>query len=230
MACIGRRVSVFTCVLLLFSVVLLVSFPALSFAGGKVTEDVQFSLEVKDVALGRVFEEITGMTGYKILIDPRWEEISVSGSLKGVSLHEGLMRILNKYNAVISVDDAAKKCEVMIFERPGSIQDIPSLSKDKGLVARSKAYSADQAVVFPGKEGERGITVRELEAIIARQSGKDNGDLEVISPPEPGKKGITKKELETKIKRHSSAGPETLANFPPFLQRGIDGQGGIEGR
>ena len=225
MACIGRRVSVFTCVLLLFCVLLLVSFPALSFAGTKVTEAVRFSLDFQNERLGSVCEKIARATGYEIVIDPKWEGISVSGSLKSVSVHEGLVRILNRYNTVIRVDDGAKKCEVVIFESSGPIADMPPVSKDKVLAAKRKVYSPDQVVAPPIKEGERGITVRELEAIMARHSTEINGDSEVIPPSEPGKKGITKREIDAKLKEYSSSGAEVFLPGPSFSQKGIAGQG-----
>jgi hypothetical protein len=221
----GARASIFKGVLMLFFTIFLASFPAWAFAGEEVPQGVRFSLNFQNERLGSVCAKITRATGYAIAIDPKWEGIPVSGSLKSVSVQEGLMRILNKFNTVISVDDGAKKCEVIIFERPGSIEDVPPIDIDKVTAEKRKVYSPDQVVAPPIKEGDRGITVKEIEAIIARHSSEVNGDSEVMPPSEPGKKGITKREIDAKLKQYSSSGAEVLPPGPPFSQKGIDGQG-----
>ena len=218
MACIGRRVSVFTCVLLLFCVVLLVSFPAMSFAGAKVTETVLFSLDVQDEPLGSVCEKITQVTGYRIEIDAKWKDIPVNASVKGVSLQEGLMRILSKYNTLISVDDAAKKCEVMIFGRPGSIQDIPPIPKGNVLAAKDRVSSPNDEIIPPGEGNRRGFTVKQIEDIMARGAAGGGDDAEVAPPG--GGKGLTKRDIEAMMKLQPS--PEQKVVPPGFSgKRGL---------
>ncbi len=206
---------------MLFAIVLLVSFPALSFAGEKVIEDVLFSVDVQDEPLGSVCKKITQLTGYRILIDEKWKDIPVSASVKGVSLHEGLMRILGKYNTVINVDAAEKKCEVMIFERSGSIAQITPIPKGKVLAAKDGVISSNHEIIPPGEGNRRGLTVKQIEEMMARGAAGGGEDVQVAPPGgSPGGKGLTKREIEAMMTQRPS--PEQEVVPPNFSgKRGL---------
>jgi len=57
-----------------------------------------FSLDVKDEPLGEVLVKISKATGYEITIDTGYAKFPITASLKNVTLHEGLRRILGRLN------------------------------------------------------------------------------------------------------------------------------------
>jgi hypothetical protein len=142
-----------------------------------------FSLNIKDEPLKKVIEKISEVTGYQIAIDEKWSTLLITSSLKDVSIHESMRGILKNLNHVIIINDKEKKVSVIIY---GGIEP------DKN---QKKIDPLDLEVIPPNNPGERGVTQRELNAMMAGEPKIDPLDLEVIPPENPGEQGVTQREL-----------------------------------
>jgi len=96
-----------------------VSFDAIPCqASVKGSEPPVFSLNVENVPVWKVFEDITKITGYEIILNNRWKDQSVTLGMTDVTLLEALKRILrslNLSNYSLIIDEKYYTVKVYIF-------------------------------------------------------------------------------------------------------------------
>jgi len=130
-----------------------------------------------------------------------------------VTVEEGLKRLLKGLNHSLVIEDAEKKISIKILNRSHNIQ----ASEQAALpnFPQTQLDPGDIEVAPPEKPGEKGLTLRELDAIIAKQKEIDPGDIEVIPPEKPGEKGITQRELDAIIAKQKKIDPGDIEVAPP---------------
>ena len=162
-----------------------------------------FSLNIKDEPLKNVIKKISEATGYQITIDDKWSDLLITASLRDVSIYESMKRIFKHLNHVIIVNDKEKKLSVIIYD---------SIKPNK---SPKKIDPLDIEVIPPQKPGERGITQRELNAMMAQKAKVDPLDIEVIPPQKPGERGITQRELNAMMAQKTKVDPLDIEVIPP---------------
>ena len=168
------------------------------------------SLSVKNEPLKKVLDSISRLTDRKITVSERWEKWSVTVSLDQVTLDRALNRIIGELNHAIiyGADDK-------IF--------ITILSESKSNIFNSKKFDSPLGmveVIPPDEPGTKGVTQREIDAILAQQEKIDPLDKEVIPPDEPGEKGTSQRELNAIKSQRGEIISLDIEVIPP------DGQGG----
>jgi type II secretory pathway component GspD/PulD (secretin) len=159
-----------------------------------------FSLVVKNQSLNKVLNTISKSSGYTITVSSEWENRQVTAHLEGVTLEQGLkkiIRLMGNPNHVIISNEKEKRIDIKIYDTE------PDYSK--GMRTSSIEDPLDMEVIPPEKEGGRGITVRELQAMQTEQ--RDPLDMEVIPPDKEGGRGITERELQAMQTENISLDP-----------------------
>jgi len=178
-------------------------------ASVKGSEPPVFSLNVKDQPLGKILKKISKATGYKITVNKEWTDFPVTASLRNVTVHEGLRRILGTLNHSIISNDKEKTISVVITEK--GIQ-----KKTKWVVSVQKEIDPkDMEVIPPENPGEKGITARDLKEMESNQEKVVPLDMEVIPPENPGEKGITARELKQNEANQKQVDPLDMEVIPP---------------
>jgi hypothetical protein len=187
--------------------------PLPCWAANKELKTGTFSLHVKDKPLREVLDKISMRTGYGFTVDERWQSLPVTAQLEDVTVEEGLKRLLKGLNHSLVIEDAEKKISIKILNRSHNIQ----ASEQAALpnFPQTQLDPGDIEVAPPEKPGEKGLTLRELDAIIAKQKEIDPGDIEVIPPEKPGEKGITQRELDAIIAKQKKIDPGDIEVAPP---------------
>jgi hypothetical protein len=168
------------------------------------------------------------MSGYEISLDPNWEAMPVSVSMRNVTLYEGLNRLLSRLNTAIVIDTAEKKCSIIIFDSYADHQsntfgasDIENNSADANEITQNSLLSEntidplDMEVTPPSVSGEKGITLRELSELEKNQNQLDDENWEIIPPEKSGEKGITARELMEIEKNQNQIDPKNMEVIPP---------------
>ena len=183
------------------------------------SEPPDITLNIKDEPLISVIEKISKATGYQIIINEKWSDFLVSASIKNVPLHDGLRGILSNLNHAIIVNDIEKKLSIIIYGSPVPAKKQKKVDSD----VRQTVDFRDLEVIPPDKPGERGVTQRELDAILAREKQIDPLDVEVIPPMNPGEKGVTQRELNAMLARENKMDPLDVEVIPPRTpgERGV---------
>ena len=120
-------------IILLFLATLSLFLPISSSAANETDAgDELISLTVKDEPLGDVLVKISMATGYEISLDNKWQSHLVTASLKKVSLHKGLKRILRNLNNVI-IYGSDQKIRIIIYGKTLSEGVSSAPSTDKSL-------------------------------------------------------------------------------------------------
>ena len=195
--------TIFVLVLLYFMMMLpTVTITHQSWGAAVSPEAPVLTLNIKDEPLKTVIEKISKATGYQISINEKWSDFLVTASIKDVSLHESLRWILANLNHAIIVNDIEKKLSIIIYGSrvPAKIQ------KKADSDVRQVVDFRDLEVIPPDKPGERGVTQRELDVILAREKKIDPLDMEVIPPQNPGERGVTQRELNAIINGQKGGG------------------------
>ena len=156
-----------------------------SVASAKETKSDIFSLKFENKPLMAVIDTISEITGSEILVNEGWEKLPVTVTLNQVTLHRALRRIIGKFDHAIIYNAGNNKIYITIFGDSKS-----------NMVNTDVIDLSDIEVIPPDEEGDKGVTERELNALLALQEKKDLLDLDVIPPDEPGGKGITQRELD----------------------------------
>jgi hypothetical protein len=187
-----------------------------------------YSLEARNEHMGEIIQKLAEMSGYEISLDPDWEAMPVSVSMRNVTLYEGLNQLLSRLNTAIVIDAGEKKCSIMIFESFVDHQSISVAASDVEFNSASanehmqKSSSSedtidplDMEVLPPLTYGEKGITVRELAELEKNQNQLDDENREIIPPAKSGKKGITARELAELEKHQNQVDPKNSEVLPP---------------
>jgi|GEM_PF-2094497 len=174
-----------------------------SWAAIKEPETDVFSLKCKNMPLIKVIDEISKKTDNKIIINEEWAKWPVSVTLKQVSTTRALKRILGRLNHAI-IYGAENKISVVIFDEFKLGFDAPKLFDP-----------LDIEVIPPDRPGDRGITQRELDQILAKKDKIDPLDIEVVPPNKPGEKGITQRELNELKSKQEKPDPLSIEVVPP---------------
>jgi hypothetical protein len=169
------------------------------------------TLNIKDEPLKTVVKKISEVTGYQIFIDEEWGDLLVTASLKDVSLYESIRRILTNLNHTIILNDIEKKLSVTIYDRRVPAKNHKKV--DSG--SRQVVDYRDLEVIPPDKPGERGITQRELDAILASENKVDPLDVEVIPPQNIGERGVTQRELNAILASENKDDALDMEVIPP---------------
>jgi hypothetical protein len=170
-----------------------------------------FSLDVRDEPLLEVFKKISKLTAYEVEVSEKWAHLPITASIRNASIHEGLNRVLRKFNHTIVVDDLQKKVVVSIYESGPA-----TIGQGRILLSRQeKVNPLDVEVIPPQEPGERGVTQRELDEMNKKQANIDPGDLEVIPPDSPGGAGMTARELKALTKQQESNDDRGSILIPP---------------
>jgi hypothetical protein len=193
-----------------------------------------FSLAVQDVPLGEVLKKITKVTGYEITIDAEYAKFPITASLKNVTLHEGLRRILGKLSKYMIINDAEKEIAIRIVgpdtrgngagnimgkamsgqKKDGSINSDTQRELNSMSSVQNKVDPRDIELVPPENPGEKGLTLRELEAMKAGKPRIDPMDIELVPPENPGEKGVTLRDIEQKKSAEKGNVPENTEIVP----------------
>lgn len=80
----------------------------------------ELSLDVKDELLMKVLEKLSAASGYEIILDGEWENLTVSVAFENATLEEALSRVLGGYNHAVIWDESEKKISLFIYHVPGS--------------------------------------------------------------------------------------------------------------
>jgi len=187
-----------------------------------------YSLEARGEHLGEIIQKLAEMSGYEISLDPNWEAMPVSISIRNVTLYEGLNLLLSRINTAIVIDMAEKKCSIMIFDSFADHQsntfgasDIETNSADanentqNSLLSENTIDPLDMEVTPPSVSGEKGITLRELAELEKNQNQLDDENREIIPPKKSGEKGITARELAEIEKHQNQIDPKNMEVIPP---------------
>ncbi len=174
-----------------------------SWAVIKEAETDVFSFECKNRPLIKVVDEISNLTGTKIIINEKWAKWPVTVKLKQISTNRALKRILRRLNhAIIYRTD--NRISVIIMGEP-----------KLGFGGANLVDPLDAEVVPPDIPGDRGITQRELNQIVAQKNKIDPLDIEVVPPDNPGEKGITQRELNEIKSKQEKPDPMSIEVVPP---------------
>jgi hypothetical protein len=205
-------------------------------------EPAVFSLDVRDKSLREVVEEISKVTGYKILIDEKWEKFPITVKLRNMGVHEGFQRVLKEFNHTLVIVDAEKKISIKIYDvSPNSRYFVtlpvggksnqplqqrkinqrspemhpPDISGEERTTQQTQEIDpANLEVIPPAIPGGRGITHGEIEAANMRRKKIDPLDLEIIPPELPGEAGLTLREAEAMKVHQKKVDPKDFM-FPP---------------
>jgi YHS domain-containing protein len=97
------------------AILVLCATPAVSQKMDNMPERKVISLELKEKPLKLVAEEIFKQTGYKVVFDEKWNELSMSGQYVGVTLEEFFRRSLRKQNVTLSYDEKNNVAKLRFF-------------------------------------------------------------------------------------------------------------------
>jgi hypothetical protein len=201
-----------------------------------------FSLAVRDKSLREVLEEISRTTGYKILVDEKWEKFPITVKLRDMGIHEGLQKVLKEFNHALVIVDEEKKISIEIYDvspdsryfvtlpvggksnpplqqqkiNPHSPEMLPPdiSGVEKTTQQRQKIDPSNLEVIPPDISGGRGITHGEIEAANRRRKKIDPLDLEIIPPEVPGEAGLTLREVEAMKAHQKKVDPKDFI-LPP---------------
>ena len=197
--------------------------PMVSLGSDSGEEATVFSLDVDNKPLREVLKEIEKSTSYKISTEQQWLDLPMTAKLQNVGVEEGLRRLLKGFNHALIVIDQEKRIFI----------DIRGPSVDKKPLAGGKNSqqidSLDREVIPPKNPGEKGVTLREIQAIRSRHKETNPLDREVFPPKAPGQRGMTVRELkalEAQQKSESSVFP--FPTSPPVSGQKEDLQDGGE--
>ncbi|MEA3359987.1 MAG: hypothetical protein U9R17_11370 [Thermodesulfobacteriota bacterium] len=196
-------------------------FPLPCWCANKEPKTVVFSLNVKDELLKEALKKISKSTGYEITVSENWENLPVTAQFKNETVEDGLNRLLRGLNHSLVIEDTEKKISIKIVSRSSNIQATEHTALPN--YPQKQLDPGDIEVAPPKNPGERGLTQRELDAIIAAQEKIDPGDIEVIPPEKPGDKGITQRELDAIIAEQEKIDSGDIEVIPPKSpgERGI---------
>ena len=93
------------------------------------------SLDAKDKKLGEVLDQLAAESGYSIVYDQQWSDISISVQLTNESLESALNRVLKGLDYAMVLNESQKRIKLYIF---GSKT---SLRQSGGGIGRSPAAS-----------------------------------------------------------------------------------------
>ena len=173
-----------------------------------------FSLAVQDVPLGEVLEKISKVTGYEITIDAEYAKFPITASLKNVTLHEGLRRILGKLSKYMIINDAEKEIAIRIVG-PDTRGNGAGNIMGKAMAGEKKDDYMNSEVVPPDEVGGQSITQRDLNSMSSVQNKVDPRDIELVPPENPGEKGLTLRELEAMKAGKPRIDPMDIELVPP---------------
>jgi len=162
-----------------------------------------FSLKCEKWPLIKVIDEISKKTGNKIIINEEWAKWPVTVTLKQISTVRALKRILGRLNHAI-IYGAGNRISVIILGE-----------SNLGFDASNSFDPLDIEVVPPDRPGDKGITQRELNQILAQRKKIDPLDLEVVPPDKPGEKAITQRELNELKSKQEKPNPLSIEVVPP---------------
>ena len=167
-----------------------------------------YSLEAKGTPLGEIIQKLSEISGYEISLDPDWEAMLVSISMRNVTLYEGLNLLLSRLNSAIVIDPGEKKCSITIFDSIGDQQsatfgllgvesNTPTKKGpiQKSLPSEDTTEQLDLEVLPPLSSGEKGINLRELVELEKDQNQLDDENREILPPDKSGYRGITVRDL-----------------------------------
>jgi len=158
-------------------------------------EPAVFSLDVQDVPLGEVLKRISKITGYEITIDTDYAKFSITASLKNVTLHEGLRRILGKLSKYMIINDEEKEIAIHIVDHDTKGKCAGNITGN-AMAGQKKDDYMNSEVVPPDEVGGQSITQRELNSRSSVQIIVDPMDIELVPPENPGEKGVTLRDIE----------------------------------
>ena len=222
---LNRHLGFFLCAFALTVIIMLAGASWLYAAGD---QPQTYSLEARGEHLGKIIQKLAEMSGYEIYLDPKWEAVPITVSLRNVTLYEGLSLLLSRLNKVILVDTGEKKCSIMIFDSSSGQQSVtfvppdvksnpPRTSGNRQKILSSVAAPdpLDMEVLPPSEDSEKGTTLRELKESANNQNQFYDENKEVIPPKKFGQKGITARELAALRKLQNQIDPEIKEVLPP---------------
>jgi hypothetical protein len=187
-----------------------------------------YSLEARGEHLGEVIQKLAEMSGYEIRLDPDWEAMLVSISMRNVTLYEGLNLLLSRLNSAIVINPGEKKCSITIFDPIGDQQsatfgllgvesDSPTKNGpiQKSLQSEDKTDPLDLEVLPPLSSVEKGITLRELVELEKDQNQLEDENWEILPPGKPGERGITVRELAELEMQQNQIESKNMEVLPP---------------
>jgi hypothetical protein len=96
--------------------------PALTSSAGEATDaegGPVISLDVKEKPLDKVLEIVSEASGYEIILEGAWEDLTVSVKLEKASLEETLRRALRNVNHTAVWDEEEKRISLFVFAEGG---------------------------------------------------------------------------------------------------------------
>jgi hypothetical protein len=96
--------------------------PAITSSAGEATDTEGgpvISLDVKEKPLDEVLEIVSEVSGYEIILEGAWEDLTVSVKLEKATLEETLRRALRNVNHTAVWDEAEKTISLFVFDESG---------------------------------------------------------------------------------------------------------------
>jgi hypothetical protein len=166
---------------------LLLPIPATVGGADDDPEQAVFSLDFKDKPLSQVLDQITRLTGTQLMVNKEYAELKVSGSLKDVTVIQGLREIMAEMNHTI-IYEADQTISLVIYGKkqasgPGGTRPLSPPNYPMNLPAERNfnsfpepSESAEEAQPEPDESGGG-------EAV--EDSGDQPQPSEEVQPPSP---------------------------------------------
>jgi hypothetical protein len=186
--------------------IILIVFPCFGVETGH-SEPI-FSLSINNQSLKQAINNISKSTDYNITVTREWENIPLTANLKNVALEEGLKKIIKLIgnpNYAIVKNNETKQIDIKILSPRSSSSsaviageaelqakqteavlnlDVPPTEQNEGITENPNTPidPLDSEVIPPEKEGEKGITERELMATKTEKEEPEPSEEELIPP------------------------------------------------
>lgn len=135
-----------------------------SFAAQETMQAPLITITAANQPLGEVLDQITGETGYRFSLNPKWENHRVSATLRGVPLERGLNRLLRSLNHSI-IWDSDNTITIVVYGKSES-------GRDQGAVSFAPPPQAVPEEPEPEPEAEPG-----------EEQPSDRSEAEELEPP-----------------------------------------------
>lgn len=95
--------------------------------GQETGADPTITLTVQNEPLGEVLDEIARETGYRFVLNPKWQDHPVSAAIAGLPMEQGLKRLLRSLNHTI-VWESDRLITIQVFGKAEPIRSGPAVS------------------------------------------------------------------------------------------------------
>ena len=194
------------------------------------------TVETRQQRLAALLQEIDEKYNISIAIGLRYLDIPVTVSIAHEEVLVALSKILDAAgvaNYAFSVQPASRTITVNIVGEP-VISVTPTATPSQTLgQTKTQAQSPvgpdgsqtpppesqiapqDREILPPGKPGDKGVTLRDIEAARNKEHVEDPETREVLPPGKPGDNGVTLRDIEAARNQEHAEDSETREVLPP---------------